>query len=226
MESKKITRFRTNTVLINTLHTDFEKTMKFNGEKWFFGSRQLLSFSSFLKPLLDIKLGNIPEHILSETAVEGQDIMKWLEHLHKTKDVKMSDYDFVSERSRLMFYSLIDLLKERNIIIKDVEKHVHNGYWHGYIDMIGYDRERNRYALIEIKTRSNHEIRNTDILQLLTYSSIVGDAYCTKYLITINRKDFSAKLHIINKNTFPIQHLRKCVNDYLNVLEMDKNYEI
>lgn len=201
--------------------TNYDELIDFNGEKHFYAKTPLLSVSSVLRPIFDIKLATIPSMTLETTRLEGQDLMRQLEHLWKSKNSNIAQYDYMSERVRLMFYALVQCLSENRFKIKYVEKHVTDGKWHGYIDLIVREKANLNNALVEIKTRSDeNDLRDTDIAQIQAYANMIGARSCRKYVIIISRKSFKAKLYKVGYHEGARR--LKVINNYLETFGLEK----
>ncbi len=179
---------KNNTRLREVIEIDFDKQIEVIDVRSYHKETKALLLSPtrvigyFSEPALD----KIPRNILQETSAIGSDLMQQLEYLHKHKCKDIEKVPYLSEVSKEMFWALIQFMIDNQWQIKAVEKHVTNGYWHCYIDLIVRDHQMN-LIVCEIKTRSNNESKLSDKLQLVLNMRIAGvNNY--GYLVIINRK--------------------------------------
>lgn len=183
--------------LNRAVHYDYEQHMFQRDDIWFYKygknkKRPLLSLSSWLKTYNKIKLADIPFQILEQARVEGSALMYWLEYIWKNKIKNIDDLNYESQKIQEMVFSVIQCLIDNNFKIVAIEKHVTNGYWHGYIDLIVKNKLQ-LFSLVEIKTRTGFEVRDTDTLQLLVYKKIINfSGSC--YVMVVDKTTRTAKL--------------------------------
>lgn len=212
---------RNNKNILAHLNRDIENSIVFNGNYHTYVNIPLLSVSSVLAPFMKVSMGNIPHNILEIAKVEGIETMKSLEYWFKNKIKDTNNIDFLSEKVKLMFHSVLQCLLDNEMKVQEVEKHITNSYWHSYIDCIVRDKNYN-LAIIEIKTRSNDEIRETDILQVVTYARLIGANQA--YIMICNKKTMVSKLHKINVYSKQSNKLIRNVNEFIKMTGLDNNY--
>lgn len=212
------TYYRTNNKAAKLmLETNFDKSMRFDGKIHFYGNVPQLSVSSVLERFMWVKMANIPTNLLSEYAEEGKMVMEYLQMIHEKKMQDLSQIEWFSERIKNMVLSILQTVINNEWKIMAVEKHISNGFWHGYIDMVIRDKWSN-YHIVEIKTRGNFDIRVTDLLQILSYSSMSKVQMCD--LLIVNRKTFECHHHHVDRKR--TRHVLISLNKWLEFLELIK----
>lgn len=212
-------RLDNNKIMKEVLKTDYEKLMTFDGVKYFMNKKPLLSWSTSNKGLSEMIYYTIPKETMMLVQDEGKAIMYYLEMVANKEVKDLKQIDFMSEKVKKMFYALMQCFIDNELTLLAVEKHVANEYWHGYIDCI-VRQANGLVSIVEIKTRSNYDVRKTDLMQLMVYNSIISSKNLSKLLIIVNRKTFGAEV-------FQINH-RECksyaskLNAWLEVLGLDK----
>lgn len=178
-------------------HYDYEQHMFQRDDVWYYKygknkKRALLSFSTWLSAYNKIKLDGIPNNTLEIARIEGSALMFWLEYIWKNKIKDISTLNYESQKIQEMVYGAIQCLIDNNFKIVAIEKHITNGYWHGFVDLIVKDKSQ-LFHIIEIKTRSGFEVRDTDTLQLLVYKKIMNfSGGC--YVMVVDKITRTAKL--------------------------------
>lgn len=183
---------------------DYETKMFQRDDVWYYKygknkKRAMLSVSTWLKAYNKIKLADIPFQTLEQARIEGQALMFWIEYIFKNKIKNIGDLNYESQKIQEMVFSVVQCLIDNNMKIVAVEKHITNGYWHGYIDLLVKEREEQLFNIIEIKTRTGFEIRETDILQLIAYKKIMNFAG-TCWIMVVDKTTRTAQLNRIDTN--------------------------
>lgn len=182
--------------LKRVINYDYEQHMFQRDDVWYykFGKkkRAMLSFSTWLKAYNKIKLADIPFNILEQARIEGQALMYWLNFIWKNKIKDIGNLNYESQKIQEMVFGVIQCLIDNKLKIVAIEKHITNGFWHGYIDMIVKDRV-GLHSLVEIKTRTGFEVRDTDTLQLLVYKKIINFSGAC-YVMVVDKITRTAKL--------------------------------
>lgn len=182
--------------LKRVINYDYEQHMFQRDEVWYykFGKkkRAMLSLSTWMKAYNKIKLADIPFNILEQARIEGQALMFWLDYIWKNKIKDIGNLNYESQKIQEMVFGVIQCLIDNKLKIVAIEKHITNGFWHGYIDMIVKDRV-GLHSLVEIKTRSGFEVRDTDTLQLLVYKKIINFSGAC-YVMVVDKITRTAKL--------------------------------
>lgn len=209
---KEIVRYDYNKVMIKKNIGDEARTFHIMNK-----SKPLLSPSRLTKIFVEHKFWNIPKKNLIKPRLMGQIIHKLLEirviskqpvqlNEEQLKDWYTVDYDYlknVDKWSNEEFNSMIDevniavekiytTLKENKIDILEVEKHVCDQTFHGFIDIIGVKNYNGTAfkvpVIIDLKvTNRVDEIDPSYITQLAVYNKILeGRASC--YIIYYNRE--------------------------------------
>lgn len=169
----------------------------------------LLSPTRFLRTWTELSLFKIPNQVLEPLRVVGEQLMLCLEEMHSNKITDLSEINYLSIEVENMFRALVQFLIDNKMKIKAVEKHVTNGYWHCYVDLI-VSIPKDTIYVCEIKTRSNHDIRVSDKLQLAMNMLIMGDRVKYGYVIIINRKDYTVSKHRVR--IIEMQKLLSAIN--------------
>ncbi len=157
-------------------------------------NKPLLSFSTFTSWIKKLDFWKIPEQHLENARGIGKLFMETLEDIWIRKP-DFKKYNWPSEQIRFMILSFLDSLAINKLKIIDVERHITNGSWHGYIDVV-CKHINGQIRLIEIKTRSTDKIEILDKLQVLTYGKIVGGVNASQcYVAVINKKTFKTTLY-------------------------------
>lgn len=179
------------------LQYDYDNDIVFNGERHTHIKTKalLLSPTRFLSNFVDPNFARIPKDILEIARIEGVETMRALEYTFKNNVKDLAKVPFLSEKIKLIFYTLINCFIDNKWKIKAVEKHISNGYWHCYVDAIIRDQHCN-LIFIEIKTRSNNDIRLADKMQLVLNMKIANLNYYG-YVVVINKKSFEYKVYRI-----------------------------
>lgn len=182
--------------LKRVINYDYEQHMFQSDDVWYykFGKkkRPMLSLSTWMKAYNKIKLADIPFQILEQARVEGQALMFWLNYIWKNKIKEIGDLNYESQKIQEMVFGVIQCLIDNKLKIVAIEKHITNGFWHGYIDMVVKDRV-GLHSLVEIKTRTGFEVRDTDTLQLLVYKKIINFSGAC-YVMVVDKITRTAKL--------------------------------
>lgn len=183
--------------LNRVVHYDYESHMFQRDDVWYYKygknkKRAMLSFSTWLKAYNKIKLDGIPFQTLEQARIEGQALMFWLDYIWKNKIKDIGNLNYESQKIQEMVFGVIQCLIDNKFKIIAIEKHITNGFWHGYIDMIVKDKV-GLISLIEIKTRSGFEVRDTDTLQLLLYKKIINFVGSC-YVMVVDKITRTAKL--------------------------------
>lgn len=189
----------------------------------------LISPTRLINTFTEQSIVKIPKNILNEAAAIGSDLMHQLEYAFTNKVKDISKINYLCEQSKQMFWALVQFLINNNWEIKAVEKHITNGYFHSYIDMIVRNHEM-RLIVCEIKTRSNNEVKLSDKLQLMLSMRILG-VDREGYVIIINRKTYEVTYHkvfwqemrLIVKRIIELFSLLGANNGYYNSILQKKN---
>lgn len=183
--------------LNRVVHYDYEQHIFQKDDTWYYKygknkKRPMLSVSTWLKAYNKIKLDGIPHQTLEVARIEGQALMYWLEFIWKNKIKDISSLNYESQKIQEMVFGVIQCLIDNNLKIVAIEKHITNGFWHGYIDLVVKDKSQ-LFSIVEIKTRSGFEVRDTDTLQLLVYKKIINFSGAC-YVMVVDKITRTAKL--------------------------------
>lgn len=217
-----------NTRYLNrVVNYDYEQHMFNKNDVWYYKygknkKRVLLSYSTWMSTFNKIKFDGIPTQILETAANDGKAVMFWLEYIYTNRIKDIDKLNYESQKIQEMVFGVIQLLIEKKWRIIAVEKHITNGYWHGYIDLIVKDAS-SLIHLIEIKTRTGYELRNTDILQLMVYKKIIN-SYGDIYVMIIDKITRVPKLNRFDSRKY-YELITKIINRPLEAMEM-KDYAL
>lgn len=158
-------------------------------------NKPLLSFSTFTSWIKKLDLWKIPENTLENARNVGTLFMETLQDIWKTKP-DFKKYNWPTEQIRFMVLSFLDNLAINRLKIIDVERHITNGHWHGYIDVVCKNLKTQQVCFVEIKTRSTDKVEILDKLQVLTYGKICGGLNASQcYVAVVNKKTFKTSLY-------------------------------
>lgn len=203
------------------LSIDWSKYITTDGFKHFFQGNPLLSVSTLLSGLNSVKFAKIPDQALNTAQMVGSQLMEWLEHIHtnKLKYSEVEKLNFQSEQIKQMVLKVFEFLALNDFKILEVEKMLCNGFVYGYADLVVYDKVMKSPAIIEIKTRSNNDLQNTDIVQVATYGRMIHNQNFPVWVLIINKKTFNISFHRVRLNHKVI----KAANGFISAF-LDKKY--
>lgn len=163
----------------------------------FLDKTPLLSWSTFSSWTSKLKLATVPNWVVENARNEGIQFMETLQDIYKKQIKNFNDYQWPSDKIKYMILSFIDCLVMNQMKIIDVERHITNGYWHGYVDVIVERKIANtkHICIIEVKTRSDWTVRETDRLQVGVYGEIMGCNYSHCYVAIVNKNEFETRLY-------------------------------
>ena len=197
----------------------------------YYQGKPLLSFSSFTNAITKIKLANIPPLILEQKRQVGSDVMKYLKMIIDNKITDLDEISWPNIKTRMIVESIIRTLVENKFKIECVELCITNNYWYGYIDVIFKYKVENStsprylYGVMEIKTRSSFEVRDSDILQTKIYNTILGNSRWRTILLIVNDKTYESKLIEMDWKDKRSKEVIRTTNKYLNFW-LGSEYEI
>lgn len=200
-------------------------------------SRPLLSISRMLKAMVEHKYWVIPSMYLLPNKLIGQLSHRLVEQSFKEKRlVKLTgdweqlkvwlgkDYDkFISLKTEKqteiinqvnnIIYTLLQIFKEKEIVIKAAEKYICNDFYHGYIDLIGYIK--GRPAIFELKTSSLTTPKYETNLQMGLYKHLINQVpELETYSIRFNTKTQKVNFEYVEPDDF--KHLDYIYKNILN----------
>lgn len=166
-------RYKNNGCVKALLKEDFLEDVTVDLEhKHICHGKGLFSISRVLRPVNELGYINVPPIQLDIAKNLGSALMSNLEYFWENKVKNIEDMYFNTPDERVMFTDFVKFFKENKIKILSVEKFVKSGQWCGYIDVVA--NWNNSLVLLEIKTRSKLEIRNTDLIQANYYYNLTG----------------------------------------------------
>ncbi len=134
--------------------------------------KKLFSISRLLKPVTEAKLIHVPPLTLQKARDLGTSLMTNLEYWWTNNIKNIENMPMMTPDERTMFIDFVKFFKENRITIKAVEKFVRVGLWCGYIDVVA--RFNKWIVNLEIKTRSNLQVRDSDLIQANHYYNMTG----------------------------------------------------
>lgn len=200
------------------LKLNWENSLTYNGEKFFFNNVPLLSVSTLLKGLNSVRFAVVPKSILETAQQEGQAVTEWLQYIHENevRYEQAEQLDYSSEKVKQMVLSVFRYLAANDLRIMYVEKHISNGRIHGFIDLVVMDKKRCLVTLLEIKTRGNNEVYDSDILQLATYGRMLSKEYLPCYILIVNKRTFEVTTKQVKLNAKQVGVANKFIKMFLN----------
>lgn len=155
----------------------------------------LLSFSTFTSWVKKLEMWDIPDIHLENARATGILFMETLEDVFNKKP-NFKTYDWPSSQIKYMVLSFLDTLAINKLKIIDVERHITDGRWHGYIDVVVKHTRTQQVGFIEVKTRATDKVNILDKLQVATYAYTVGGVNLSCcYVAVINKKTFKTSIY-------------------------------
>lgn len=200
----------------------------------------LLSPSRIAKIFTEHQFWSIPKINLTKPRLFGQCAHKLLEMYLMTKDLTKLDKELLESwfpvdyellkkelgNEMLEFTiddindsvaSVIKFLKDNNIEVLQVEKHIANEMFHGYVDVLAIKRYANSNMvvpmIIDLKFSSMKEIAPSWTAQLAIYNEIMnGVAQC--YILAYDRNTKICRLENINYKSldYAIDAIKNTIN--------------
>lgn len=138
----------------------------------YYKSKRLISISAITKAVKQIDLEFIDAETLEKAKTIGTNLMENLKFACDSEIQEIDDMSFANPTDRIVFGDFINFFTKHKFKIMEVEKFWRNKSYCGFIDMIV--KKNTRLYGVEIKTRSNLQIRASDIIQANFYKQCTG----------------------------------------------------
>lgn len=205
------------------LEIDWDKHIKVKNDQSFFNNKCLLSVSTLLSGLNKVKFANVPAQYLEMAAQDGKDVMVYLEYLwkeHVTYDIALK-LEYPNPKIKSMVLAIYKFLADNRFKVIAFEKHISNGFWHGYIDLVVRDLDRQLTSLIEVKTRNKSEVYDTDRLQVAVYGRMLTKKGLPLWVLVINKNNMQITFEQVRLDTKLITIANQFISKFLS-----KDYQI
>lgn len=171
----------------------------------------LWSPSRVMRAFTESNLYLIPDNVLNKARNRGVNLMENLEYYHKNNS-NIANMNFF-EGDKEAFLAINQFIIKNNIKVLAVEKVIHNYCCMGIVDMI--IKWKSKIYIVEIKTRTKNEIRESDLFQVRWYSNLLFKApaliwildkenqvHCYNFNLAPGKSEFNKYIKTINKYTY------------------------
>lgn len=182
----------------------------------------LLSFSSLTRGLNMSRFENIPKDKLNIVALKGKKVMENMEtyfnygtFLHEEQDIIKINL-IINE---WLLFNHLELKAVEKVFISPCKK------YYGYIDCIAWDKLRQEFILIEIKTRGKN-YRGIDNITKAQTQFYKENFYNIKSVVlSINRDyDFTKKQELKSNWKIEEVYIKGCTN-YTRIIKLYNDFE-
>ena len=184
-------------------------------------NKVLYSISRITRGINDAKFYNVPKVHLDKAKQLGSELMSNFEYFKNNRPKNINEMSFSCPEARIMFIDFINMFQANKIKIYEVEKFVKSGMFCGYLDMIA--SINGTFRIIEIKTRSENNLRDSDILQAHFYELLTG---LKTMLIIYNKKTRKFNFYQIRTKKVPINKKIQLplwkFNEFLEMLGLEQ----
>ena len=206
-------RTRDNKLVRTMLENDYEAGVTKINNVSCYNKKPLMSVSRVFKGLSEYQLAKVPDYILDPLAQQGKNLTINLKNFIESKKKDIDLLDFENLKDRDLLENLLQWMITHELKVLAVEKCIRTENWIAYLDAI--IKTGQRKFIMEIKLRSNNQVRKSDLLQAQTYEYMTN---IPVMILILNRNTYEITYHWVKK-------IRKNLSMDLNHLRMNESLE-